>query len=216
MGVGLCRRCCSLLTGDTVGYVIDEDLCGVAKCYAEQVIVDLCRRRGGGAGGGSYRYLRNARHPGGSAANPTLNGRRLRLWGYGRPYYRAPYAGPRGVAARGLVCFPPDDPVPAGRGLYLAVEPEVLLLDEPFSALDPLTAESPRTELVRLWRDNLTTVHTLVMVTHSVNEAVYVASRVAVLSPRPAKVVAEIEMSYPRNRKSPEFQQYLDLVYSYI
>ena len=100
----------------------------------------------------------------------------------------------------------------------LAVEPEVLLLDEPFSALDPLTAESLRTELVRLWHDNSTTVHTLVMVTHSVDEAVYVASRVVVLSPRPAKVVADvkIEMPYPRNRKSPEFQRYLDLVYSHI
>jgi NitT/TauT family transport system ATP-binding protein len=100
----------------------------------------------------------------------------------------------------------------------LAVEPEVLLLDEPFSALDPLTAESLRAELVRLWHDNLTTVHTVVMVTHSVDEAVYVANRVVVLSTRPAKVVADlrIDLPYPRNRKSPDFQRYLDQVYSYI
>jgi NitT/TauT family transport system ATP-binding protein len=100
----------------------------------------------------------------------------------------------------------------------LAVEPEVLLLDEPFSALDPLTAESLRAEFVRLWHDNLTTVHTVVMVTHSVDEAVYMANRVVVLSTRPAKVVADlrIDLPYPRNRKSPDFQRYLDQVYSYI
>lgn len=100
----------------------------------------------------------------------------------------------------------------------LAVEPEVLLLDEPFSALDPLTAESLRAELVRIWHENLSSVHTIVMVTHSVDEAVYVANRAIVLSPRPAKVVADvrIELPYPRNRKSPEFQKYVDLLYSYI
>lgn len=100
----------------------------------------------------------------------------------------------------------------------LAVEPEVLLLDEPFSALDPLTAESLRAELVRIWHENLSSVHTIVMVTHSVDEAVYVANRAIVLSPRPAKVVADvrIELPYPRNRRSPEFQKYVDLLYSYI
>lgn len=100
----------------------------------------------------------------------------------------------------------------------LAVEPEVLLLDEPFSALDPLTAESLRAEIVKLWHDNLTTIHTVVMVTHSVDEAVYMANRVVVFSPRPAKVVADIkiDLPYPRNRRSPEFQKYLDQIYAYI
>ncbi|RFA94661.1 ABC transporter ATP-binding protein [Pyrobaculum aerophilum] len=100
----------------------------------------------------------------------------------------------------------------------LAVEPEVLLLDEPFSALDPLTAESLRAELVRIWHENLSTVHTVIMVTHAVDEAVYMANRVVVLSTRPAKIVADIKINlpYPRNRKSPEFQKYLDQVYTYI
>lgn len=131
---------------------------------------------------------------------------------------RSPTCGSSRCSGEGIGLLPPGDPVPAGRGLYLAVEPEVLLLDEPFSALDPLAAESLRTELVRLWHDNLATVHTLVMVTHSVDKAVYVASRVIVLSPRPAEVVADLKiaMSYPRNRKSPGFQKCLDQVYSYI
>lgn len=100
----------------------------------------------------------------------------------------------------------------------LAVEPEVLLLDEPFSALDPLTAESLRSELVKMWHDNLTTIHTMVMVTHSVDEAVYMANRVVVFSPRPAKIVADlrIDLPYPRNRRSQEFQKYLDQIYAYI
>jgi NitT/TauT family transport system ATP-binding protein len=93
-----------------------------------------------------------------------------------------------------------------------------LLLDEPFSLLDPLTAESLRAELVKLWHINLTTVRTVVMVTHSVDEAVYVANRVVVLSTRPAKVVADLRIDppYPRNMKSPDFQRYLDQVYSYV
>lgn len=100
----------------------------------------------------------------------------------------------------------------------LAVEPEVLLLDEPFSMLDPLTAESLRSEVLRMWHENLSTVHTAIIVTHNVEEAVYMASRIVMLSPRPARIVANmrIDLPYPRNRRSQEFQHYVDLVYSYI
>lgn len=98
----------------------------------------------------------------------------------------------------------------------LAVEPEVLLLDEPFSALDPLTAESLRVELVRMWHDNIISVHTIVMVTHAVDEAVLMANRVIVLTPRPARIAADlkIDLPYPRNRKDPSFQKYEDQLYS--
>jgi len=100
----------------------------------------------------------------------------------------------------------------------LAVEPEVLLLDEPFSSLDPLTAESLRAELIKMWHDNLISVHTMVFVTHAVDEAVYMATRAVVLTTRPAKVAADvrIDLPYPRNRRSPQFEKYVDLLYTYV
>jgi NitT/TauT family transport system ATP-binding protein len=80
----------------------------------------------------------------------------------------------------------------------LALEPEVLLLDEPFSALDALSRERFDLELLRLWEASGPTI---VMVTHSIGEAILIADRVVVLSPRPGRVVADIpvELSRPRS-----------------
>ena len=100
----------------------------------------------------------------------------------------------------------------------LAISPDILLMDEPFTALDPLTAENLRAELLDLWISGVTTIRSIVMVTNAVDEAIYMGDRIIILSPRPAKVIAEIpiDLERPRNRRSQEFQRYEDLVYEYI
>jgi NitT/TauT family transport system ATP-binding protein len=97
----------------------------------------------------------------------------------------------------------------------LAVEPEVLFMDEPFSALDVLTAESLRGELMELWLKKQIPTRSIFLVTHNIEEAVLLADRVIVLGRNPARIRAdfEIPMQQPRDRKSAEFLVYVDYIY---
>lgn len=100
----------------------------------------------------------------------------------------------------------------------LAVEPRLLCLDEPFSALDFLTAENLRTELVELWQEKRMPIKSIIMITHGIEEAVLMADKIVMLSRNPAHVVGEIkvELPHPRNRKSPEFERLVDSVYKLL
>ena len=97
----------------------------------------------------------------------------------------------------------------------LAVEPEVLFMDEPFSALDVLTAESLRRELMELWINHQIPTKSIFLVTHNIEEAVLLADRVVVLATHPAKIRADFRISLPqpRDRKSAEFLVYVDYIY---
>ncbi|MGC1928803.1 MAG: ABC transporter ATP-binding protein [Candidatus Nitrosopolaris sp.] len=90
----------------------------------------------------------------------------------------------------------------------LVLDPEVLLMDEPFSSLDPLTAEALREEILKVWSNRLTTPDVVIMVTHNVEEAVYLSDRVVVLSHRPACVVKEVQIDIPRPREKRETSIY--------
>jgi NitT/TauT family transport system ATP-binding protein len=100
----------------------------------------------------------------------------------------------------------------------LAVDPVLLCMDEPFSSLDALTSQNLKDELLMLWADKNMPPDAVIMVTHNIEEAVYLANRIIILSPRPGKVVADlkIELTRPRNRKDPEFYRWVDKVYSLI
>src|SRR5438477_4991924 len=97
----------------------------------------------------------------------------------------------------------------------LVVEPEVLFMDEPFSALDVLTAETLRGELLELWLDHKIPTRALFIVTHNIEEAVILADRIIVLGRNPAHIHADFSVTipHPRDRKSAHFLELVDAIY---
>jgi NitT/TauT family transport system ATP-binding protein len=98
----------------------------------------------------------------------------------------------------------------------LVVNPTILLMDEPFSALDVLTAETLRTDFLDLWIENKLPIKAVLLVTHNIEEAVFMCDRILVFSANPGRVVAEIKVPFkhPRNRLDPRFRQLVDDIYS--
>ena len=93
----------------------------------------------------------------------------------------------------------------------LVVKPEILYMDEPFSALDALMNLRMRTELLRILQEER---HTVLLITHDVEEALYLADRIMVLSPRPTTIQAtfEVKQPHPRKLSSPALQQLKDAI----
>jgi len=100
----------------------------------------------------------------------------------------------------------------------LAVEPEILFMDEPFSALDVLTAENLRGELLELWLGRKIPTRSILVVTHNIEEAVLLADRILVLGRNPARIRADfrVPLDHPRDRNSGEFLLYVDYIYKLI
>lgn len=100
----------------------------------------------------------------------------------------------------------------------LATDPKVMLMDEPFSSLDDLTAERLRKETYTLLINPQTSVQSVILVSHNVEEIIELADKVVVLSPRPGHVVGEIKVDLPRprNKKSDEFFAWVDKVYALL
>ena len=100
----------------------------------------------------------------------------------------------------------------------LAIDPDILLMDEPFSALDAQTREIMQTELMRIWEEGRKTV---LFVTHQIDEAVFLSDRVLVLARRPGRIQETIDVALPRPRalpikRTPEFMAYVDRIWRLI
>src|SRR6202140_445989 len=97
----------------------------------------------------------------------------------------------------------------------LVVHPDILLMDEPFSALDVLTAETLRTDFLDLWSEGRAPIKGVILVTHNIEEAVLMCDRILVFGSNPGRILSEISVSLPqpRNTLDPRFRAIIDRVY---
>ncbi|MDY0917646.1 nitrate/sulfonate/bicarbonate ABC transporter ATP-binding protein [Pseudomonas viridiflava] len=102
-----------------------------------------------------------------------------------------------------------------GMARALVIDPDVLLMDEPFSALDVLTAETLRTDLLDMWSEGRMPIKSILMVTHNIAEAVLMCDRILLFSSNPGRVISEIkvDLPQPRNRQDPVFQALVEDIY---
>jgi NitT/TauT family transport system ATP-binding protein len=103
-----------------------------------------------------------------------------------------------------------------GLARALVVQPAILLMDEPFSALDVLTAETLRTDLLDLWCEGRMPIRSILMVTHNIEEAVLMCDRILVFASNPGHIIAEIKVDLPQPRKrlDPAFRALVDDIYA--
>ncbi|MDB5444268.1 MAG: nitrate transporter ATP-binding protein [Phenylobacterium sp.] len=103
-----------------------------------------------------------------------------------------------------------------GLARALVVDPDILLMDEPFSALDVLTAETLRTDLLDLWCEGRMQIKSILMVTHNIEEAVLMCDRILVFASNPGRIIGEVrvDLPQPRNRQHPRFRKLVDDIYT--
>jgi NitT/TauT family transport system ATP-binding protein len=145
------------------------------------------------------------------------------LMARGMPHFERHHRALRSLASVGLKGFELAYPKELSGGMRqrvgfaraLSVEPEILFMDEPFSALDVLTAENLRGELLELWLAKKIPTKTIFIVTHNIEEAVLLADRILVLGRNPGRIRADFRVAIPqpRDRKAAAFLTYVDYIY---
>lgn len=97
----------------------------------------------------------------------------------------------------------------------LVTAPEIMIMDEPFSALDILTANSLKSDLIDLWAEDKISLKSIILITHSIEEAVMLANKVVIVGRKPGRIVdlIDIDLKHPRNSTSPDFVKYVERVY---